>query len=59
MENQRPDMPRPNTVWAAIGELDHDFRDEAGKRVHSCLCRRCRIELLLRQVTTQLGTPPE
>jgi hypothetical protein len=59
MENHRPEMPRPNTIWSAVAELDHDYREEAGKKVHSYMCRRCWLELLLRRITSQLGTPPD
>jgi hypothetical protein len=55
----RTEMPRPNTVWSALADFDHDYLEEAGTRVHSFTCRRCRLELLLRQVTNQLGTPPD
>ena len=56
--NYRPDMPRPITVWSVLDEFDHDQREEQGRVVHSYLCRRCRLALLLRQVTDQLGSPP-
>ena len=55
---ERPDTFLPVTVWAVLAEFDHDQRDEQGKMVHSYLCRRCRLELLLRQVMDQLGSPP-
>jgi hypothetical protein len=55
---ERPDMFRPVTVWSVLAEFDHDQREVLGKIVHSYLCRRCRLELLLRQVTDQLGSPP-
>jgi hypothetical protein len=32
---------------------------KAGKQVHSYFCRRCRLELLLREITKLLGTPPD
>jgi hypothetical protein len=54
-----PGMPQPNTVWNAVAAFEHDYRDEAGKKIHSYLCRRCRLELLLRQVTGLLGTSPD
>lgn len=56
---ERPDTFRPITVWAILSEFDHDQRGEQGKAVHNYLCRRCRLELLLRQVTGQLGSPPQ
>jgi hypothetical protein len=61
MANNEAEKSRPNIVWNAVRELDHDYRDEVGKKekVHSYMCRRCRIELLLRQVTNQLGTPQD
>jgi hypothetical protein len=52
-------LPGPITVWSILSEFDHDEREDSGKMVHSYLCRRCRLELLLRQVTNQLGTPPD
>jgi hypothetical protein len=55
---ERPDTFRPVTVWSVLAKFDHDQKDELGKMVHSYLCRRCRLELLLRQVTDQLGSPP-
>ena len=60
----RPDIPRPNTLWDALKDLDHDFREEIDRdgktqRVHSYQCRRCRLELLLRQATESLGMPPD
>lgn len=55
----RPEIPAPNTVWSALADFDHDYLDEAGARVQAFTCRRCRLELLLRQVTNQLGTPPD
>jgi hypothetical protein len=56
----RPDIPDPHTVWAAISRLNHDFREEIDRhdstvKVHSYLCRSCRIELLRREATYQLG----
>jgi hypothetical protein len=56
--NERPGRFRPITVWSVLAEFDHDQREELGKTVHSYLCRRCRLELLLRQVMNQLGCPP-
>jgi hypothetical protein len=52
-------MPQPNTVWNAVAAFEHDYHDEAGKGVHSYLCRRCRLELLLRQISNLLGAPPD
>jgi hypothetical protein len=54
-----PGMPQPNTVWNAVAAFEHDYREEAGKKIHSYLCRRCRLELLLRQVTGLLEAPPD
>jgi hypothetical protein len=54
-----PAMPGPITVWSILAEFDHDQSEGSGKTVHSYLCRRCRLELLLRQVNNQLGTPPD
>lgn len=54
----RPDSFRPITLWSILAEFDHDQREEQGKTVHSYLGRRCRLELLLRQVMDQLGCPP-
>jgi hypothetical protein len=53
------EIPRPDTIWNAVADLDHDYRDDAGKMVHSYHCRRCRLELLLRQIMKQLGEPPD
>jgi hypothetical protein len=53
------EIPRPNTIWNAVTAFEHDYRDEEGKRVHSYFCRRCRLELLLRQITKLIGTPPD
>jgi hypothetical protein len=53
------EIPHPDTIWNAVADLDHDYRDEAGKQVHSYHCRRCRLELLLHQITDVLGTPPD
>ncbi len=60
----RPDMPRPNTVWETVTDLDHDYREETNSdgsktTVHAYDCRRCRLELLLREATNRLGTPPD
>ena len=55
MQSKTPlEMPQSNTVWTAVAAFDHDYRDDAGKKVHCYDCRRCRLELLLRQVTNQL-----
>jgi hypothetical protein len=59
MENLEAGMPRPNTIWSAVADLDHDYREEASKKVRTYACHRCRLELLLRQITSQLGTPPD
>ncbi|MGA8224175.1 MAG: hypothetical protein WB780_21190 [Candidatus Acidiferrales bacterium] len=60
MQKTRPwEIPRPDTIWNAVAALDHDYRDEAGKQLHSYHCRRCRLVLLLRQITGLLGTPPD
>jgi hypothetical protein len=53
------EIPRPDTIWNAVAAFEHDYREEAGKKIHSYLCRRCRLELLLRQVTGLLGTPSD
>jgi hypothetical protein len=53
------EIPRPDTIWNAVADLDHDYRDEAGKQVHSYHCRRCRLQLLLRELTRLLGAPPD
>jgi len=53
------ELPRPDTIWNAVAAYEHDYRDELGKKIHSYLCRRCRLELLLRQITHLLGTPPD
>lgn len=55
----QPGTCHPNTVWSALADFDHDYREGGGKKVHSYDCRRCRLELLLRQVTKDLGTPPD
>ena len=55
---ERPDRFRPITVWAVLAEFEHDQPEELGKLVHNYLCRLCRLELLLRQVMAQLGSPP-
>lgn len=55
----RSETPRPNTVWSALADFDHDYLEETGTKVHSYACWRCRLELLLRQATNQLGTPPD
>ena len=60
MQSRTPlGMPQPNTIWNVVAAFDHDYRDDAGKKVHCYDCRRCRLELFLRQVTNQLGTPPD
>jgi hypothetical protein len=53
------EIPRSETVWNAVAAFDHDYREEAGKKIHSYLCRRCRLELLLRQISNLLGAPPD
>ena len=58
MDDLEAGKPRSNTIWSTVAELNHDYREEAGKHVHSYMCRRCRLELLLRQINSQLGTPP-
>jgi hypothetical protein len=52
-----PGMPQPNIVRNAVAAFEHDYREEAGKKIHSYICRRCRLELLLRQATGLLGSP--
>jgi hypothetical protein len=60
MQTKRsPGIFQPITVWSILTEFDHDQREDSGKMVHSYLCRRCRLELLLRQVNNQIGTPPD
>jgi hypothetical protein len=54
-----PGMPQPNTIWNAVAAFEYDYRDEAGKRVHAYFCRRCHLELLLREIVKLLGTPPD
>jgi hypothetical protein len=54
-----PGMPQPNTIWNAVAAFEHDYREEAGKKIHSYHCRRCRLELLFREITKLLGTPPD
>lgn len=60
MQSRAPlGMPQLNTVWNAVAAFDHDYREEAETKVHNYDCRRCRLELLLRQVTKSLGAPPD
>lgn len=48
------------TVWNAVATFEHDYREEIGMKdkVHTYHCRRCRLELVLRQIMKQLGDPP-
>jgi hypothetical protein len=60
---RRAEVARPDTVWEVVADLDHNYREEIGRdgksySVHSYQCRRCRLELLPRQATNYLGTPP-
>jgi hypothetical protein len=62
MQKTNPwEIPRPETVWNAVAEFEHDYREEIGMKdkVHSYHCRRCRLELLLRHVMKQFGDPPD
>jgi hypothetical protein len=53
------EIPRPETIWNAVAAFEHDYREEAGKKIHSYLCRRCRLELLLHHAAGILGSPPD
>lgn len=59
-----------NDLFHTVKTLDHDFREEQGKRVHAYGCHRCaiarklrsfkdRIRQLLRDVDFELGDPVE
>ena len=53
------ETPRPDTIWNAVAAFEHDYREEAGKKIRSYLWRRCRLELLRRQATGLLGAPSD
>ena len=51
------ETPSPNTIWNAVAAFEHDYREEACKKIHSYHCRRWRLELLLHQITGVRGEP--
>jgi hypothetical protein len=43
-----------NDLVHLVQSLEHDFRDEEEKRVHSLSCRRCAISVRLRACKSQI-----
>jgi hypothetical protein len=41
-------------LFHLVESLEHDFRQENGDRVHAYGCRRCELELRLRDVRGQI-----
>jgi len=43
-----------NDLFHVLESLEHDYREENGKRVHAHGCRRCELELRLRDARGQI-----
>ena len=43
-----------NDLFHLVHSLEHDFKDEEEKRVHSLSCRRCAISLRLNAFKAQI-----
>jgi hypothetical protein len=41
-------------LFHIIHSLEHDYREESGKQVHDCGCRRCALTVRLNHFKTQI-----
>jgi len=55
------ELTKAQNIWRLLAQYDHDQREDkiSGKQVHDYKCRRCAIELLLREANRLFGEPAQ
>jgi hypothetical protein len=55
------EITKPQNIWRLLAQYDHDQREDkvSGKQVHDYKCRRCAIELLLREANRLFDEPTQ